>query len=113
MMRRGFVAMTAAVLLLGAVATAGAAALTLFGLTFPERVADATLGSSRDFETENPGLGYGVRYEKPGWGIDMFIYDLTGWHNKFVKFRMTTRPSPRSSADARRFVEAWLKILWP
>jgi len=43
----------------------------------------------------------------------MFIYDLTGWHNKFVKFRMTTRPSPRSSADARRFVEAWLKILWP
>jgi len=45
MMRRGFVAMTAAVLLLGAVATAGAAALTLFGLTFPERVADATLGS--------------------------------------------------------------------
>jgi hypothetical protein len=188
MTRRGFAAIVAAVVLLGAVTTAGAAALTFFGLTFPERVADAQLGSSRDFETENPGLGYGVRYEKPGWGIDMFIYDLrrpsipddvgsevikaqvkqaegdvfeqekrgaykdvkvtgsytindrsgrgrflcedfsysrepegkvdsflcvTGWHNKFVKFRMTTRPSPRSSADSRRFVEAWLKILWP
>ena len=188
MMRRAFTAMMAALLLLGTVVAAGAAALTFFGLTFPERVADAQIGPARDFETENPGLGYGVKYDKPGWSIDVFVYDLrrpsisddagsemmkaqvkqaegdileqekrgaykqvkvtgsyvindssgrgrflcedfsysrepegsvdsflclTGWHNKFVKFRLTTRPSPRSSAEARRFVEAWLKILWP
>jgi hypothetical protein len=188
MRRRGFTAMMAALLVLGVVTSAGAAALTFFGLTFPERVADATIGSTRDFETEHPGLGYGVKYEKPGWSIDVFVYDLrrpsipddvgsemvkaqvkqaegdvfeqekrgaykqvkvtgsyvindssgrgrflcedfsyvrepegavdsflcvTGWHNKFVKYRLTTRPSPRSSAESRRFVEAWLKILWP
>ena len=178
----------AALLVLCAVATAGAAALTFFGLTFPERVADAKIGPARDFETSDPGLGYGVKYEKPGWAMDVFIYDLgrksipgdidsevlkaqiaqargdileqekkgayqkvkltrshvindsrgrgrflcedfsyirdpegsvdsflclTGWKNKFVKFRLTTRPNPRSAAESQRFVEAWLKILWP
>jgi len=188
MTRHGLTAVMASLLVLCAVATAGAAALTFFGLTFPERVADAQIGSSRDFETENPGLGYVVKYDKPGWSIDVFVYDLrrpsiaddvgsevikaqvkqaegdvfeqekrgtykqvkvtgsyvindssgrgrflcedfsysrepegavdsflciTGWHNKFVKFRLTTRSSPRSSAESRRFVEAWLKNLWP
>ena len=50
--------------------------------------------------------------DEPEGAVDSFLC-LTGWHNKFVKFRLTTRPSPRSSAEARRFVEAWLKILWP
>ena len=188
MMRRGFAALMAALLLLGTVAAAGAAALTFLGLTFPERVAGVPIGSSRDFETEHPGLGYGVRYDKPGWSIDIFIYDLgrpsspddvdsdvlkaqvkqaegdvfeqekrgsykqvkvtgsyvikdgsgrgrflcedfsysrepegsvdsflcvTGWHDKFVKFRLTTRQKSGSAAESRRFVEAWLKILWP
>ena len=61
---------------MGAVATVGAAALTFLGLTFPEQVAGAKIGSTRDFETSDPGLGYGVKYEKPGWSIDVFIYDL-------------------------------------
>jgi hypothetical protein len=188
MMRRGLTIMLSTLLVLGAVASAGAAALTFLGLTFPERVADTQIGPARDFETTNPGLGYGVKYEKPGWAIDVFIYDLrrtsipddvgsdvlkaqieqaqgdifeqqkkgayqqvevarsyvvndsrgrgrllcadfsyvrqpegsvdsflclAGWHNKFVKFRLTTRQNPRSSADARRFVDAWVKILWP
>jgi len=180
-------AIMAAALLLGAIATARAAA-TYFGLTFPDQVADATIGATRDFETEHPGLGYGVRYQKPGWAIDIFIYDLrraaisddvgsdvvkaqlaqaqgdvfeqqrrgvysqvkvtgaytlkdkggrdrflcddfsyvrqpegsvdsflcvTGRNNKFVKFRLTTRHDRRSGAEARRFMEAWLKVLWP
>jgi hypothetical protein len=188
MTRRGLAAGVAALLLLGTVASAGAAALTFFGLTFPEKVADAKIGPARDFETSDPGLGYGVKYEKPGWAIDVFIYDLGrksipddidsdvlkaqiaqargdileqekkgayqqvrqtrshvvndsrgrgrflcedfsyvrqpegsvdsflclgGWHNKFVKFRLTTRPNPRSAAESQRFVEAWVKILGP
>jgi hypothetical protein len=188
MTRRGFAALLGAFFLLGAIANAGAAALTFFGLTFPEQVAGAKIGSARDFETSDPGLGYGVKYEKPGWALDVFIYDLgrksipddidsdvlkaqiaqaqgdifeqekkgtyqqvkltrshvvndsrgrgrllcedftyvrqpegsvdsflclTGWKNKFVKFRLTTRRNPRSAAEAQRFVDAWLKILWP
>jgi hypothetical protein len=36
---------------------------------------------------------------------------LTGWKNKFVKFRLTT---PRGSeAEAARFVRAWTGVLWP
>jgi hypothetical protein len=187
MMRRGFTALVTASLVLGAIALAGAGE-TYFGLTFPDRVGDARIGSTRDFETSDPGLGYGVKYEKPGWAIDVFIYDLrltsipgdvdsdvlkaqiaqargdileqekkgayqnvelrrshvvndrrgrgrflcedfsyvrqpegkvdsflclAGWHDKFVKFRLTTRPNARSAADAQRFVEAWIKILWP
>jgi hypothetical protein len=187
MTRRGFTAMLTAFLVLGAIATAHAA-VTYFGLTFPDRVGDAKIGPTRDFETTNPGLGYGVKYEKPGWAIDVFIYDLgrasipddpgsdvlkaqvdqaqgdvfeqqtrgayadvkvtssylikdargqprflcedfsyvrqnvgnvdsflclTGWHDKFVKFRLTTLHGSRSPAEARRFMEGWFKVLWP
>jgi len=180
-------AIMAAALVLAAIATARAA-VTYFGLMFPDQVGDAPIGPTRDFETEHPGLGYGVRYQKPGWAVDIFIYDLrrssipddpgsdvvkaqleqaqgdvfeqqrrgaysqvtmtgsytvkdmggrdrflcddfsyvrqpegsvdsflcvTGWNNKFVKFRMTTRHDPRSGAEARQFMEAWLKVLWP
>ena len=68
-------AIMAAALLLAAIATARAA-ITYFGLTFPDRVGDASIGPTRDFQTEHPGLGYGVRYQKPGWAVDIFIYDL-------------------------------------
>jgi hypothetical protein len=44
-------------------------------LTFPERVGDAQIGPVRDHETTNPGYGYVVRYLKPGWDIDVSIYD--------------------------------------
>jgi len=51
------------------------AAVTYFGLTFPDAVAGARLGKVTDFEKTDPGLGYGVRYEKPGWIIDIYLYD--------------------------------------
>jgi hypothetical protein len=185
-MRRGLAVMTAALLMLGAIATARAAVAYL-GLTFPDRIGGAQIGTTQDFEATNPGLGYGVRYQKPGWAIDVYIYDLgrpsipddpgsdvlkaqveqaqgdvfeqqkkgayagvkvtnsyvikdargqarflcedfsyvrqnvgnvdsylclAGWHDKFVKFRLTTLHGSRSPAEARRFMEAWLKILW-
>lgn len=164
------------------------AATTFFGLSFPDRVADAQIGPTHDFETTAPGLGYGVRYQKPGWTIDVYIYDLgrksipddldsdalkaqvmqaqgdvfgqqergnytdvkvtasrimkdaggrarflcedftyvrkasggvdsylclTGWNDKFVKFRLTTARSQRSAAEAQRFMQGWFKVLWP
>lgn len=51
--------------------------VSFFGLTFPE-----TIGGARrdaffdDFEKHEPGLGYRVHYRVPGWGIDLYIYDL-------------------------------------
>jgi hypothetical protein len=185
--RRRLAALLAASLVLGTV-TITQAAVTYFGLTFPERLGDAQIGATHDFETTNAGLGYGVRYRKPGWAIDVYIYDLgrssipddpdsdvlkaqvaqargdifdqqkkgaysdvkvtasyvikdarararfrcedfsyvrenmgnvdsylclAGWHDKFVKFRLTTLHASRSASEARRFMEGWLKILWP
>ena len=61
--------------LLAAIAAAKSE-IAFFGLTFPDRVADAQLESTTDFEMTKPGLGYGVRYRQPGWMIDIYIYDL-------------------------------------
>jgi hypothetical protein len=180
-----------AVLALAVVAVsfgAAQAAVSFHGLTFPERVGGAELGETHDFEKSDPGLGYGVRYQKPGWAIDVYIYDLsrssipdevsseilkaqlaqgrsdifelekrgtyskvkqigafdvkdrggrarficetftytreamgnvdsflclTGWHNKFIKYRLTTAHRAGSVADAKSFMEAWLPVLWP
>jgi hypothetical protein len=44
--------------------------------------------------------------------LDSFLC-LTAWKNKFVKFRLTTRPSSGSEAEATRFVRAWTGVLWP
>jgi hypothetical protein len=44
--------------------------------------------------------------------VDSFLC-LTPWNGQFVKFRMTTPQRQDSRADARRFIEAWFKILWP
>ncbi len=167
---------------------AAAAAASFYGLTFPDRIGDAQLGETHDFEATNPGLGYGVRYQKPGWAIDIYMYDLgrssipddvssdvikaqlaqakgdifelekrgtyrqvklrgsyvikdarggarfacedftyvhetmgnvdsflclTGWNNKFIKYRLTTAHRTSSAAEAKRFMEAWVEILWP
>jgi hypothetical protein len=56
-------------------AGAAQAAVSYFGLTFPDKVAGAQRGEAEDFEKDNPGLGYGVRYDKPGWVIDVYLYD--------------------------------------
>jgi hypothetical protein len=180
-----------AILVAGIMAAAiaiASAQVTYFGLTFPPRVGDAELGPTTDFEKTKPGLGYGVRYQRPGWAINIYIYDdqvgtipddtssevltsqlkqaegdiselerrgdyakvrltgthvmrddrgrtrftcadytferkdmgkvdsflcLTGWHNKFVKFRLTTGQHQGSAREAERFMEAWMPGLWP
>jgi hypothetical protein len=68
--------MLAASLLL---ATAGALAqttTTLLGVPVPDRVSGLPHETPMDFETEQPGMGYGVRFRRPDWTIDTYIYDL-------------------------------------
>jgi len=38
---------------------------------------------------------------------------LSGWHGKFVKFRMSTPHNQTSAAASRRFIEKWIGVLWP
>ena len=44
--------------------------------------------------------------------VDSYIC-LTGWQNKFFKIRATTARHDSSRAELRRFVEAWIGVLWP
>jgi hypothetical protein len=37
---------------------------------------------------------------------------LTAWNNKFVKFRLTTLSDANTEAPARKFVAAWIPVLW-
>ena len=159
------------------------------GLQLPVQIAGARRGDITDFEKSEPGLGYGVRYQLPGWTTDIYFYDLeqpsipkdatsdvvkveleqakadvfeagrrglygnvlakgdyaiadsagrrrfvcstlayfhtatmtdvdsylcvTGWKEKYVKIRMTTPHSDTSAARSRRFIEAWIGVLWP
>jgi hypothetical protein len=38
---------------------------------------------------------------------------VSGWGNKFVKFRATAPAGAGNDAIGRRFLEAWAKMLWP
>ena len=46
-----------------------------YDLRFPDAVAGFTRGQVIDFEKDQPGLGYDVKYSGRGWIIDVFIYD--------------------------------------
>ena len=37
---------------------------------------------------------------------------VTAWNNKFVKLRLTTLSDNNTEADARKFVTAWIPVLW-
>ena len=36
----------------------------------------------------------------------------TSWNNKFVKLRLATLADTNTEADARKFVAAWIPVLW-
>src|SRR5580704_769467 len=60
-------------------ATLGALAqttTTLLGVPVPDRVSGLPHAAPMNFETNNPGMGYGVRFAHPDWTIDVYIYDL-------------------------------------
>jgi len=37
---------------------------------------------------------------------------VTSWNNKFIKFRMTTLSDRENEATARKFMAAWVPVLW-
>lgn len=37
---------------------------------------------------------------------------VTSWNNKFVKLRLATLAETNTEADARKFVAAWIPVLW-
>lgn len=81
MKRRGIAKACWAALVALLTAAAGAATaaperVRFFELTFPDEVAGARRGSTFDYEKTTRGLGYSVRYVKPGWLIDVYIYDM-------------------------------------
>src|SRR5262245_57083011 len=69
---------TAALFIFVACASVAAAQepLKIFGLTIPDRVAGLPHGKMHDFEKTNPGLGYSIPFQRSGWLIDVYLYDL-------------------------------------
>ena len=37
---------------------------------------------------------------------------VTSWRNKFIKFRMTTLSDRETEAAARKYIAAWIPVLW-
>jgi hypothetical protein len=68
--------MLAASLLLATPGALAQATTTLLGVPVPDRVAGLPHEAPTDFETDQPGMGYGVRFQRPDWTIDTYIYDL-------------------------------------
>jgi hypothetical protein len=59
--------------------TPGALAQTptmVLGVPLPDRVGGLSHQALSDFETRSPGMGYGVKFVRPDWAIDVYIYDL-------------------------------------
>jgi hypothetical protein len=76
--------------------------LRLDGLTIPDRVAGLPHAAPFDYEKANPGLGYSVQFIRPGWRIDVYVYDA----------RQTSIPeNPLSAKVRRQLEEARLDIL--
>ncbi len=48
---------------------------TYLGLKFPSAIAGFARGTSKDYETRNPGLGYSYSYNRQGWIMTVYIYD--------------------------------------
>ncbi len=64
-----------AFLLIATVAALAQKPVTIFGLTFPNRIAGAQI-VPEPHKYDTADLGYSVEYRRPNWEIDVFIYDL-------------------------------------
>jgi hypothetical protein len=70
------ISMLAASLLISALGALAQTTTTLLGVPVPDRVSGLPHEAPMDFETKQPGMGYGVRFPRPDWTIDIYIYDL-------------------------------------
>jgi hypothetical protein len=59
-----------------AVASAQAAPTEVLGVPIPDHVQGLPHLPPEDFESRSPGMGYGIRFLRPDWAIDIYIYDL-------------------------------------
>jgi hypothetical protein len=48
----------------------------VLGVPVPDKVGGLSHQPLTDFESQSPGMGYGVRFLRPDWTIDVYIYDL-------------------------------------
>jgi hypothetical protein len=51
-------------------------AVSYYGFNFPQKIGPLTQGGVTNFEKDNPGLGYGIRYSGEGLRVDIFVYNL-------------------------------------
>lgn len=65
-----------AALLAFAATTRAQETVSYYGFDFPLRIGALTRGDVTNFEKDNPGLGYGVRYSGQGVRADIFVYNL-------------------------------------
>src|ERR1700721_3983670 len=70
------ISMLAASLLIAAPGALAQTTTTLLGVPVPDRVSGLPHEAPMDFETKQPGMGYGVRFPRPDWTIAIYIYDL-------------------------------------
>ena len=68
--------MLAASLLLATPGALAQTTTTLLGVPVPDQVSGLPHEAPMNFETDQPGMGYGVRFRRPDWTIDTYIYDL-------------------------------------
>jgi hypothetical protein len=59
-----------------AVTPGALAQTTVLGVPVPDQVGGLSHSAPLDFETRSPGMGYGLRFSRTDWTIDVFIYDL-------------------------------------
>jgi hypothetical protein len=68
--------LAAAALLSFAIAVQAQEAVSYYGLNFPPKIGALTQRGVTNFEKDNPGLGYGIRYGGEGVRLDIFVYNL-------------------------------------
>jgi hypothetical protein len=59
-----------------AVSPSALAQTTVAGISIPDQVGGMSHQPPTDFESRNPGFGYGLRFPSSTWTIDVYIYDL-------------------------------------
>jgi hypothetical protein len=75
------------------------------GFSFPRRLAGFERGDMKDFEPENPGLGFSFRYERPLTWADVYIYDKGLSLPRKADMAMAIEERERAIGDIERFAK--------
>jgi hypothetical protein len=69
-------ALATAALFFSGIAAPAQETVSYYGFAFPLKIGALTRGDVTNFEKDNPGVGYGIRYTADGVRVDIFVYDL-------------------------------------